>query len=61
MKKIGVKGVVKAFSVDCNAIDTSVILGIHKYLMKKTCLDLLKKNFKKLMLLTMQNVYHYNA
>ena len=46
MKKIGVKGVVKAFSVDCNAIDTSVILGIHKYLMKKTCLDLLKKTLK---------------
>ena len=46
MKKIGVKGVVKVFSVDYNAIDTSVILGIHKCLMKKTCLYLLKKTLK---------------
>ena len=36
MKKTGLKGVVKFFSVDFNPIDTNHILGIHKYLMKRT-------------------------
>ena len=36
MKKAGLKGVVKFFSVDFNAIDTDNILYIHKYLMKGT-------------------------
>ena len=35
MKKAGLKGVVKLFSVDFNAIDNNDILDIHKYLMKK--------------------------
>ena len=35
-KKTGLKGVVNFFSVDFNPIDTNDILGIHKYLMKKT-------------------------
>ena len=36
MKKTGLKGVIKFFSVDFNPIDTNDILDIHKYLMKKT-------------------------
>ena len=36
MKKTGLKGVVKFFSVDYNPIDTNDILDIHRYLMKKT-------------------------
>ena len=35
-KKTGLKGVVNFFSVDFNPIDTNDILGINKYLMKKT-------------------------
>ena len=35
MKKTGLKGVVKLFSVDFNLIDTNDILDIHKYLMKR--------------------------
>ena len=35
MKKIGLKGVAKFFSVDFSLIDTNDILDIHKYLMKK--------------------------
>ena len=35
MEKIGLKGVAKFFSVDFSLIDTSDILDIHKYLMKK--------------------------
>ena len=35
MKKTWLKGYVCDFSVDCNAIATSDILDIHKYLMKK--------------------------
>ena len=34
MKKTGLKGIVKFFSVDFNPIDTNDILDIHKYLMK---------------------------
>ena len=36
MKKTGLKGVVKFFSVDFNSIDTNDILDIHRYLMKRT-------------------------
>ena len=36
MKKVKLRRVVKIFSVDFNPIDTSDILDIHKYLMKKT-------------------------
>ena len=35
MKTIGLKGVVKIFSVYYDATDTDNILGIHRYLMKK--------------------------
>ena len=36
MKKIGLKGVVNVFSIDCDTIDTNNVLDIHRYLMKKT-------------------------
>ena len=36
LKKKGLKGVIKCFSVDFNPVDTNDILGIHKYLMKRT-------------------------
>ena len=36
MKKIGVRGSIKFFSVDFNHIDTSEILDMCKYLMKET-------------------------
>ena len=35
MKKTGLKGVVKFFSVDFNPFDTNDTLDIHKYLMKR--------------------------
>ena len=35
MKKTGLNGYVYEFSVDYNIIDTSYIIDIHKYLMKK--------------------------
>ena len=35
MKKTGLKGSVKCFSVDFNPIDTNDSLDIRKYLMKK--------------------------
>ena len=35
MKKTGLNGYVYQFSVDNNIIDTSIIINIHKYLMKK--------------------------
>ena len=35
LKKTGLKGVVKIFSVDFNPVDTNNILDIHKYLMKR--------------------------
>ena len=35
MKKTEIKGSVKVFSIDYNAIDTSDILDIHRYLMKE--------------------------
>ena len=34
-KKTGVNGCVYDFSVDYKTFDTSVIIDIHKYLMKK--------------------------
>ena len=36
MKKTGLKGIAKFFTVDFNPIDTNNILDIHKYLMKGT-------------------------
>ena len=36
MKKAGLKGVVKFFSVDFNPIDTNDFLDIHKFIKKKT-------------------------
>ena len=36
MKKVGINGCVYDFSVDYNIIDTSNIINIYKYLMKKT-------------------------
>ena len=36
MKKTEPKGSVQVFSVDSNAIDSSNILDIHRYLMKET-------------------------
>ena len=33
MKKTGLKGIVKFFSVDFNPVDTNNSLDIHKYLM----------------------------
>ena len=35
MKKTGLNGYVYEFSVDCNITDTSNIIDIHKYLMKR--------------------------
>ena len=52
MKKTGLKGVIKFFSVDFNPIDTNDILDIHKYLMKKTWYKmflLIKKIFTRLL------------
>ena len=45
MIKTGLNGYVYNFSVDYNTIDTSNIIDIHKYLIKKhgiKCLDLFK-------------------
>ena len=36
MKNTDLKGTVKVFSVDYNAIDTNDILDMHRYLMKRT-------------------------
>ena len=36
MKKTGLKGSVKGFSVDCKTVDNNDILDIHTYLMKET-------------------------
>ena len=66
-KKTGLKKVVNFFSVDSNPIDNNDILGIHKYLMKRTWYKimfvLIKKVFIGLLssivyLLTIQNVFH---
>ena len=35
MKKTGLNGYIYKFSIDYNIIDTSNIIDIHKYLMKK--------------------------
>ena len=35
MQKTGLKKILKVFSVDYNAIDTSDIVDIHRYLLKK--------------------------
>ena len=53
MKKTGLKGIVKLFSVDFNPTDTSDVLDIHKYLMKriwyKIMFELIKKRFTALL------------
>ena len=36
MKKIGLKGTLKEFLVDYNAVNTNVILNTSRYLMKET-------------------------
>ena len=36
MQKTRLKKILKVFSVDYNAIDTSDIVDIHRYLLKKT-------------------------
>ena len=41
MAKPGLKGIVKCFSIDFNPIDTNDILDIHKYLMKRTCYEII--------------------
>ena len=50
MKKLGLIGTIKAFSVDCNAIDAIDILGIPRHLLKETCYkiitDLLKNDYR---------------
>ena len=45
MKKTRLKGIVKIFSVDYNAIDINNILDIHRYLMKET----MKETWYKIM------------
>ena len=49
MKKTGLKGIVKLYSVDFNPNDASDVLDIHKYLMKgiwyKIMFELIKKRF----------------
>ena len=47
MKKTGLKGVVKFFSVDFNPIDND-ILDIHKYLMKRTWYKIMFGLIKKI-------------
>ena len=37
-KKTGLKVIVTAFSVFCNAIDTNDLLDMHRYLMKKNAI-----------------------
>ena len=53
MKKTGLKGCAKVFSVGYSAIDTSNILDIHRCLMKeiwyKIILGLIKKAFNELL------------
>ena len=50
MKKLGLIGTIKAFSVDYNATDAIDILGIHRHLLKQTCYkiitDLLKNDYR---------------
>ena len=52
MKKTGLNGVLKVFSVDCNAIDNNGVLDIRKYLIKETrykiMLPFIKKVFIRL-------------
>ena len=48
MKKTGLGGFVKIFSVGFNTIDTSDILDIHKYLMKRTLYKIMFGLVKKI-------------
>ena len=47
-KETELKGVVKLFSVDFNLIDTSNVLDIHKYLMKRTWYKIMFGLIKKI-------------
>ena len=47
MRKIGLKGVVKVFSVDYNTIDVNGILDIHRNLMKETYYKIIFRFIKK--------------
>ena len=49
-KETELKGVVKLFSVDFNLIDTSNVLDIHKYLMKRTWYKIMFGLIKKILL-----------
>ena len=49
-KKIGLKGVVKSFSVGFNRIDTNDTVGIHKYLMRRTWYKIMFELIKKYLL-----------
>ena len=48
MKKIGLRGNIKFFSVDFNPIDTNNILDICKYIMKKTWYKIMFRFIKKM-------------
>ena len=45
LKNAGLNGYVYDFSVDYNIIGTSIIINIHKYLMKKHDIWFIKKMF----------------
>ena len=50
LNKIGLKGVVKYFSVDFNPVDTNNILDIHKYLIKRTWYNIILGWLRKYLL-----------
>ena len=56
MKKIGLKGVVNVFSIDCDAIDTNNVLDIHRYLMKKTWCKIMSGFIKWLLIRLLTSV-----
>ena len=55
-KKTGLKGTMKVFSVDYNAIDTNVILDIHKCLTKKIYYDRIFGIIKKMFIVLLTNI-----
>ena len=56
MKKAGLTGVVKFFSVDFNPVNNNDILDINKYLMKRTLYKINVWNYKK----NVQTKHKYN-
>ena len=54
-KKIGLKGIVKFFSVDFNPVDTKDVLDIHKYLMKRKWYKIMFKINKKVFIVLLSN------